>query len=92
MLIDAIPLCWVNDPLNLDIEGVEYLSFTPSGQIICAMHRNPIITTSVMVTCEVFVTIVDEVKVMNTSKYFISNGFRFMCFCFCICLLLVIFM
>ncbi len=23
MLIDAIPLHWVNDPLNLDIEGVE---------------------------------------------------------------------
>jgi hypothetical protein len=82
MLIDAIPLCWVNDPLNLDIERVEYLSFTLSGQIICAMYRNPIITTSLMVTCEVFVIIVDEVKVMNTSKYFISNGFLFMCSCF----------
>ena len=67
---DCIPMKWVTDELDLNLEGVEFLSFERgTGYSIRAMYRDPVTKEEVPITRDIFTTLVDGVKSQATSKY-----------------------
>ena len=65
---DAIPMKWVSNELDLNSEGVEYLSFEPIGHNIRALHREGQRLVGIPVTKDVFAAIISVVKSQAQGK------------------------
>ena len=66
---DAIPMKWVSNELDLNSEGIEYLSFEPKGCSIRATHRpEGQRLVGIPVTRDVFAAIILAVKSQARGK------------------------
>jgi hypothetical protein len=58
----AIPIAWITNHLDLNTSEVEYLIFNPKDHKIPATFRDPTTKDESLVTRDVFVAIIDNVK------------------------------
>jgi hypothetical protein len=69
---DTIPMNWETNPLDLNLEGIEFLSFTPGeGHSMRAIYRDPVTRVAIPVTKDIYVAIFQGVKAQASGKFFI---------------------
>jgi hypothetical protein len=67
---DCIPMKWVTDELDLNLEGMEFLSFKPGvGYSMRAMYRDPITNDEISIIRDIFATLVDGMKSQGVGKF-----------------------
>jgi hypothetical protein len=68
---DTIPMNWETNPLDLNLEGIEFLSFTPGeGHSMRAIYRDPVTRVAIPVTKDIYVAIFQGVKAQAFGKFF----------------------
>jgi hypothetical protein len=66
---DYILMKWVTNELDLNMEGMEFLSFEPrAGHSMQAMYRDPITKDKIPITQDIFAALVDRMKSQAAGK------------------------
>ena len=67
---DSIPMKWTSNELDLNAEGVEYLTFEPKDHNIKTTYRDSITKTPIPVMREVWTCIIDSIKIQASGMFF----------------------
>ena len=67
---DTILMNWKTDPLDLNLEGIEFLSFTlGDGYSMHAIFRDPVTRVLIPMTKDIYVAIFQGVKAQASGKF-----------------------
>lgn len=62
---------WVTNALDINSDGKKYLCFEPTlDHNIWAIHCNPVMKMSIPITKEVYIVIIDGIKIVAISELF----------------------
>jgi hypothetical protein len=70
---DQIPMKWTAEEFDLNLEGVEFLTFEPGVKYsMHAIYKDPVTRAPIPVTKDIFTAIVDGVKAQTSGIFYFA--------------------